>query len=147
LRNTPETASQSEQEEGAFFNVEEAVRFAREQFGDNLEVLDSAIEAATGCPFRNPGRVYQALQAVSEVALSWKSSLDSKSSMRCDLVQAFRIKGFDFKKDISQTCRTKFWDDYKFSFQGIGVSLDRSSRRGLETPTLAFQCICCSTKT
>jgi hypothetical protein len=117
-RNTPDTPSQSEEEEGVFSNAAEAVRFAREQFGDNLEVLDSAIEAATDCPFRNPGRVYQALQAISEVALSWKASVDSKSSMGCDLVQAFKLKGFDFKKDISQTCRTKFGDDYKFSFQG-----------------------------
>jgi hypothetical protein len=80
--------------------------------------LDSAIEAATNCPFRDPGRVYQALQAVSEVAEPWKASLESKSSMGCDLVQAFKLKGFDFKKDIPQTCRTKFGDDYKFSFQG-----------------------------
>jgi hypothetical protein len=38
--------------------------------------------------------------------------------MGCDLVKAFRLKGFDFKKGISQTCRTKFGDDYKFSSQG-----------------------------
>ena len=119
-RSSPETASQAEEEEeeGAFSNVEGAVRFARERFGDHLEILDSAIEAATNCPFRDPGRVYQALQAVSEVAEPWKASLESKSSMGCDLVQAFKLKGFDFKKDIPQTCRTKFGDDYKFSFQG-----------------------------
>jgi hypothetical protein len=119
-RSEPETAPHDEgdEAEGTFSDAEGAVRSARDRFGNNLEVLDSAIESAANCPFRNPGRVFQSLQAISEVAEAWKASLDSKSSMGCDLVQAFTQKGFDFKKDISQTCRTKFPDDYKFNFQG-----------------------------
>jgi hypothetical protein len=139
-RAAPETTSQLEEEEGeeAFSNVEDAVRFAHDKFGDNLEILDSAVEAATNCPFRNPGRVYQALQAVSEVAESWRASLDSKSSMGCDLVQAFKLKGFDFKKDISQTCRTKFGDDYKFSFQGDRRFFVQHITEGSRNPNSCF---------
>lgn len=140
-RSAPETASQAEEEEeeeDAFSNVEDAVRFARDKFGDNLEILDSAIEAATNCPFRSFGRVYQTLQAVNEVAESWKASLDSKSSMGSDLVQAFKLKGFDFKKDISQTCRTKFADDYKFNFQGKRRFFVQHITEGSGSPNSCF---------
>jgi hypothetical protein len=115
---TESTAPPEEEEEGVFSNVEDAVRAAQEEFGDNIDILDSALESAVVCPFRNPGRVYQVLQAINEVAQSWRTSLESKSSMGGGLVEAFKLKGFDFKKDISQTCRTRFEDDYMFMYRG-----------------------------
>jgi len=127
-----------EEEEEAFSNVEDAVRVARNKFDDNLEILDSAVESAAVCPFRNFGRVYQVLQAIDEVAESWKTSLETKSSMGGGLVQAFRLKGFDFKNDISQTCRTKFEDDYKFMYRGERQMFAQHITEGSGNPNSCF---------
>lgn len=135
-QESPET--DSAEEESVFSSVEEAVRIARDEFADNLEILDSAIESAADCPFKNPGRVYRVLQAVSDVAKPWKKSLETKTSMGGGLVEAFRFKGIDFKKEISQTCRTKFEEDYTFIYRGGKLVFEQHITEGAGNPNSCF---------
>jgi hypothetical protein len=137
-RDPTESTERPEEEEGVFSTVEDAVRAARDEFDDNLELLDSALESAAVCPFRNPGRVYQVLQAINEVAQSWRTSLESKTSMGGGLVQAFKLKGCDFKKDISQTCRTRFEDDYMFMYHGDRHMFAQHITEGSGNPNSCF---------
>jgi hypothetical protein len=128
----------SDEEELVFSSVEDAVAIARDQFGDNIEILDSAIESAADCPFQNPCQVYKTLQAVNEVADIWKKSLETKTSMGGGLVDAFRLKGIDFKKEISQTCRTKFEKDYTFSYGGKKLIFEQHITGGSGNPNSCF---------
>jgi hypothetical protein len=142
-KGTPEAVlsqfeEEEEIEEGIFSNVKDAVCTAKDEFVQNLEVLESAIESAATCPFRNPGRIYQTLQAINDICISWKTTLESKSSMGGGLVQAFKLRGFDFKNDISQTCRTKFENDYKFMYQGKRQMFAQHITDGSGNPNSCF---------
>ena len=127
-----------DEEESVFSSVEDAVIIAREEFADNLEILDSAVESSEDCPFKNPSQVYKVLQVVNEVADIWKKSLETKTSMGGGLVEAFKLKGIDFKKEISQTCRTKFEKHYTFGYRGEKRIFEQHITEGSGNPNSCF---------
>jgi hypothetical protein len=128
----------ADEEESIFSSVWDAVEIARGEFTDNLDILESALEAAADCPFQNPSQVYRALQAINEVAEIWKNSIETKKSMGGGLVEVFRLKGFDFKKEISQTCRTKFKEDYTFNYRGERRIFEQHITEGSGNPNSCF---------
>jgi hypothetical protein len=123
------------------------VRFGRDELSANLEILDSAINSAVSCPFKNPDRVYEVLQAVNSVAERWKTSLETKSSMGGGLVEAFRLKGLDFKKDISQRAEQDSRMTIVSYIRDPDASLNSTLLKGLETQTRVFRSTCSSTRT
>jgi hypothetical protein len=128
----------SEDHELVISTVEDAVVIAKDQFQANLDILDSALESAADCPFQNPSRVFEVLKAVDEVADTWKKSLLTKTSMGGGLVDVFRTKGVDFKKEISQTSRAKFEQDYTFSYQGRRQIFEQHITEGSGSPNTCF---------
>jgi hypothetical protein len=129
---------QQEGEEAVFSSVGEAVQVAVGEFPNNLEFLESAIESAADCPFRNPARVYKVMQAIDEVAEIWRKSLETKKSMGGGLVEIFKIKGIEFKKEISQTSRAKFEEDYTFIYNGRKQLFEQHITEGAGNPNSCF---------
>ena len=54
------------------------------------------------------------------------------------LVEAFKIKGVDFKKEISPTSRAKFEKDYTFMYRGERQMFEQHVTEGAGNPNSCF---------
>lgn len=118
-------------------SVLSATKTAAGEFGSNLTFLESAFKAAGESPYQRPERVFQALEAASEVCREWRESLEKGASMG-SWREAFKRRGFDYKDDISQTTRTKFGDEYTFVYEGQKRLFEKHITEGAKQPHKCF---------
>ena len=97
-----------------FADVGEALAAAQDDFGDVLEVWESAIAAAEDSQFGRPDEVYRALAAIAEVARDSFSGEDVKGGWRNGL----REYGLDYKPTEHQVTKTKYGGDRDFRHRG-----------------------------
>ncbi|MFP4107230.1 MAG: hypothetical protein ACLFVU_14250 [Phycisphaerae bacterium] len=107
---TPDSEAETEE----FANVLEAYERAKQDFGDNLVFLESADRSAADTPFKSPRRVYEALEALSQVAMEWK---ENDGRLGRSFKDAMAQLGFDVH-GVSDTSKGKWGDDYKFIYEG-----------------------------
>jgi hypothetical protein len=118
---TEAEASDSETDElasaGAFETVLAAVETAEQQFGDVLEIWDSARSAAAESQFGRPSEVYQALRAIAEIG---RASLLAKREGRSmgGWREGFRAYGLDFKPTEHQVTGSRYGSDRDFRHGG-----------------------------
>ncbi|MBD2554649.1 hypothetical protein H6G51_15285 [Limnothrix sp. FACHB-708] len=102
---------------GAFETVLAAVETAEQQFGDVLEIWDSARSAAAESQFGRPSEVYQALRAIAEIG---RASLLAKREGRSmgGWREGFRAYGLDFKPTEHQVTGSRYGSDRDFRHGG-----------------------------
>ena len=104
-------------------SVEEAVVAAKESFGSTLVIQDSALDSARDSPFKQFSKVQQALLAMHEVCLTWRSARKKRAPMGT-FEAAFQSKGFEFKPRESTTARGKWGDEYEMTYASKRVSIE-----------------------
>lgn len=94
-----------------------AVETAEQQFGDVLEIWDSARSAAAESQFGRPSEVYQALRAIAEIG---RASLLAKREGRSmgGWREGFRAYGLDFKPTEHQVTGSRYGSDRDFRHGG-----------------------------
>ncbi len=97
--------------------VAEAVEWAAERC-PHLVVLDDAIAAARRSPYRQPGRVWQALRAMDDVAAAW-----DEGQLPGGFREAFTGRGFDFASNVSPSALGRYPQDYERTYDGRVVAL------------------------
>ncbi len=130
-RSSNEEQSESGDNE-EYGSVLDAVLAARERF-TNILFLDSAIESAKDSPYSRPDNVFQALDAINDVAEQWKKSI-SGAGQQCSLRNLFRTKGYEYKDGISQTSEGKWGEEYKFIYKGEKVLFENHITLGAKQP-------------
>lgn len=121
-----------------FGSVVEAVEQAETDFDGNLVILETAIGSARKSPFTRPDRVYQALQAIDEVAVEWKRAFASGKATGESWVGAFKRRGFDYKDSISKTSKGKYGDEYYFLYDGQNRLFDKHITEGAKQANKCF---------
>ncbi|MEM9771017.1 MAG: hypothetical protein AAF889_05385 [Cyanobacteria bacterium P01_D01_bin.73] len=108
-----------EDEDGAgrenFADVGEALTAAQADFGDVLEIWESAIASGAESQFGRPDEVYRALQAIAEVG---RQSFGEDSESTGGWRNAFKQYGLDFKPTEHQVTKTMYGSDRDFRHQG-----------------------------
>ena len=104
-------------------SVEEAVVTAKESFESTLVIQDSAFDSARDSPFKQFSKVQQALLAMHEVCLSWRTARKKRTPMGT-FEAAFQGKGFEYKPHESMTAKGKWGDEYETTYRGKRVSID-----------------------
>lgn len=102
-------------------SVSEAVEHARTS-AKNLVFLQSAYQSAADSPFKNVGRVLEALEAIEEVASVWATTLKTGKSGG-SLRQLFKKRGFEYADDISQTSKGKWKGEYTATYNGQTIDV------------------------
>ena len=98
-----------------FEKVVDAFEQARKDFSGPLTFLDGAKESAQKSVYKNPDRVYEALEALHSVAVEWKRK---KGPIGKGFKQILQDKyGFDVHQ-VSQTSGSKWKQDYTFVYKG-----------------------------
>lgn len=99
-------------------SVLHAVEIATARLG-NLIILDSALDSAKQSPFNRPADVLDALSALNEISLEWRTQKKAKGSGG-DIRQKLIDRGFGKRcsMHISDTTRTQFGADYTFNYDG-----------------------------
>jgi hypothetical protein len=113
-------------------NVVDAVRFSQKQLGD-LIVLDSALESAEESPFRDAVKVHAALRAIDSVASLWAES-QGTGGTGVSWKDQFERRCFNYKPKISQTARTKWGQEFTFSYEGNQSLFEEHLTMGIGQP-------------
>jgi hypothetical protein len=104
-------------------SIEEAVVAAKESFATTLVIQDSALDSARDSPFKQFSKVQQALLAMHEVCLSWRSARKKRTPMGT-FETAFQGKGFEYKPRESMTAKGKWGDEYEMTYRSKRVSIE-----------------------
>jgi hypothetical protein len=102
------------EEEGELKSVRDALMKAKDKFQDVLHFLESAEESAKKSVYKNPNRVYEAFEALNDVASAWRNT---EGKLGKSWKDALKERGFDIHQ-VSQTSGTKWKNDYSFSYKG-----------------------------
>ena len=104
---------EAEPDELSFNSVSEAVQKAEEGFGEWIDVWSSAREAAKESTFARPEEVYEALEAVADLA-----ALDSSDESTGPWDKFFEERGIKYAPTESQNTQNMFGDDRIFNDRG-----------------------------
>ncbi len=96
-----------------FQDVEEAVMHAEDDFSDELVFLESAFDSATDSAFKQPDRVYEFFQILSELVKRWR---EGEGRLGTSWREAISERGFELKDFISKTAENKYGRDYRFFY-------------------------------
>ncbi len=114
-QSSPDEECAPDAEAVSFATVSDALAAAKQDFGDVLEIWESAEESAAASQFGRPDEAYEALKAIAAVGRdSFASDGDSSGGWR----NAFRQYGFDFKPTEHQVTKTMYGSDRDFRHQG-----------------------------
>jgi len=102
------------EEECELKSVHDALMKAKDKFQDVLHFLESAEESAKKSVYKNPNRVFEAFEALHDVASSWSNT---EGKLGKSWKDALRERGFDIHQ-VSQTSGTKWKNDYSFTYKG-----------------------------
>lgn len=111
--STPSEAKTSVQDE-QFDSVRAAYNKAKADFSGALVFLDSAEKAADESPFKNPKRVYELFEALALVAQDWR---ERNGNLGRSWEDALAELGFEYKDKVSQTSKTKWANEYTFTYK------------------------------
>lgn len=92
-----------------FDNVLDAVQRAGEDFGEWIHIWSDAREAAEESPFSRPNEVYEALEAIAELA-----ELDYKDSETGPWTKFFEERGIKYASNEKQVTMGKYGDERIF---------------------------------
>ncbi|HPU31096.1 MAG TPA: hypothetical protein PK184_00185 [Phycisphaerae bacterium] len=112
-------------------SVRAALNKAKADFEDTLQFLESAEKAADESPFKNPDRVYELFEALAQVAMEWR---ENKGNLRRSWKDALAELGFEYKDKVSQTSKTKWADDYTFTYNGRKLVFEQHITIGAKQP-------------
>lgn len=93
--------------------VATAVRFAAGRF-QHLRFLDSAYESAEKSNYRWPDRVFDAFEALDELA-----ELRHRGSLGMDIERWLSERGIEYAAHLSPTTRSKYGQHYTFRVDGV----------------------------
>ncbi|MGD1937865.1 MAG: hypothetical protein ACFCA4_09970 [Cyanophyceae cyanobacterium] len=103
------------EDRGTFADLNEAVAAAGEDFGDVLEIWESAIASAAESQFGRPDEVYRALRAIAEIGRQYfAEGQEVSGGWRND----FKQYGLDYKPTEHQVTKTMYGSDRDFRHQG-----------------------------
>jgi len=109
-------------------SVIQAVEWAAERC-PHLVLLDAAFTSAAKSPYRQPGRLWQALLALEQVAAAWE---------RGELVGGFRTAlaemGFDYGRALSAQAVGRHPHEYERTYNGRRVTMGPHLRLGRGSP-------------
>lgn len=111
-------------EDGDADTVSNAVEIAKKKFKQTLIFQDSATDSAEKSPFRQPKKVLHALEAMHEVCLAWRRSIETKAAAG-SWEQQFEKKGFTYKARESSTSKGKWGEEYETVYKGEKVSIEQ----------------------
>lgn len=97
-------------------SVHEAVAEAQRRT-THVVYLDDAFSSAKESPFKQPDKAYSALLAIDDVARRWAEQLGGGAAVGTRK-EAFRLRGFEYKEEISQTSAGKWGDEYTYLYEG-----------------------------
>jgi len=85
------------------------------EFPHELTFLKSAEDSAGDSDYQSPGRVYDLLHALGDIARRWRTG-----TLGMDWYEAFQKADaqFVYKPHISTTTATNNWEDYAFQYDG-----------------------------
>jgi hypothetical protein len=114
--------------EQEFETVADAIKSAKVKFPNTLVFLDSALDQATKCPFKDPDSVFGLFAALDELVKKWRTDGQIGTTWK----EALIAKGFDYKPDISSTCKQKkLVTDYRFNYNGHSVIVGEHVTKGV----------------
>lgn len=116
MRKEDEAQPAPEVEEPEFPSVFAALRKASTDFGRKVECLETAWESAEESRYKNPETVYQAVEAVRELADAWFDK-DKRGTIG-PVEKFFRQRGFDFTAHESKTTMGKYSRQRTFPYEG-----------------------------
>lgn len=99
----------------AFASVAEAVEAAAADFGKELVFLSTAHDSAADSPFNKPRDVYDMLEAIAKVVRQWQ---EGEGSLGTSWENAVAEHGYEFKNRIGDTTRSRWGEEYTFSYEG-----------------------------
>jgi hypothetical protein len=118
-----------------FASVADAIAAAKRDFcgaGKPLLVLESAEEAASKSPYKQPDKVYEFLRALYDIAQNWKKN---KGALGKDGWRgALEKEGFVYKPAISQTTRNNWGNEYTFKYNGDKLLFEEHVTLGAGDP-------------
>lgn len=107
--------------QGSPDSVLEAVQRAQARWADQLEVLPSALDSAEDSPYGQPEKVYDALEALADITQRWQKAESNGTGMGGSWKQLLADLGFDWTPQVSQTSKTRWPDEYSFTYEGARV--------------------------
>lgn len=128
---SPSASSAEDGEE--YSDVISAVNKAASQFSDTIIFLDKAKVSAKNSPYKNPERVYEALDAIHDVCADWIAG-----KLTNTWYAAFKMKGFDYKDKISPTTRGDYGEEYYFIYNGKKLLFEEHITEGKKQPDKCF---------
>ncbi len=102
----------------------EAVEWAAERC-PHLVFLDAAHSSAGKSPYRQPGRVWQALLALEEVAAAWE-----RGELEGGFRTALAAKGVDYGRALSAQAVGRYPHEYERTYDGRRVTMGPHLRLG-----------------
>jgi hypothetical protein len=113
-----DTGEPPETEVLSFSSVSEAVEVAAKKC-NNIELLETAFQAAQESPFQRPFDIYKALVDLDEITAIWRAAKKDKGSGG-DLLHYIRERGWGKRSSmhISDTTRGQYRSHYEFHYQG-----------------------------
>jgi hypothetical protein len=112
-------------------SVRAAYDVAKAHFTGALVFLDSAEKAADESPFKNPDRVYELFEALAQVAMEWR---ENNGNLGRSWEDALAELGFEYKDKVSQTSRTKWANEYTFTYKGRTLLFEQHVTIGAKQP-------------
>ncbi len=111
-------------EEAPIGDVPTALLRAEDEMGDGLIFLQSAKESAAGSRYKDPEKVFQAFEALSEVGPLYFSSKKRRESIG-PLEDLFGKRGFKYASQDSPTTTGMFAEQRTFTYIGRRVLMSR----------------------
>ena len=108
--------------------IVEAVELAAERC-EHLVILEEAVASARRSPYRQPARLWQALEAMDDVAAAW-----GRGQLPTGFRDAFAALGFSFSSNVSPTALGKYAQDYERTYGGRVATLGPHLALGRGSP-------------
>jgi len=140
-QNFMATEAQSEAEEAVetkdeaapaiYASVADAYEQAKKDFAGPLVFLGSADDSAAESPYMNSNRVYELFEALAQVAMEWR---ENKGNLGRSWEEALAELGFEYKDKVSQTSKTKWANEYTFTYKGKPLLFEQHITIGARQP-------------
>jgi hypothetical protein len=109
-------------------SVEEAVRFAKERFAEDLVILNSASDSSRACSFGKPDKAYRALRALADCAAERREAREQGRRL-VGMEEWIKCQDgcswLDYKPNESGTTMSLFGDERTFLYRGKMIPMPR----------------------